>query len=164
MPCNPATTYVLLKKRIPGATAALFERFVRRACGAVNLKGTVNVLITDNSEMRSLNRRFRAKDAATDVLSFPAVPGLPGSWREICDLWRHSRGKRKQLGHTVEDEIKILILHGALHLAGYDHEADNGKMARKEAQLRVGLKLPLALIERAASCSPGAASIRGRRL
>src|SRR5882724_5377767 len=119
---------VLLKKRIPGATAALFERFVRRACGAVNLKGTVNVLITDNSEMRSLNRRFRAKDAPTDVLSFPAVPGLPGK------------------------------------LAGYDHEADNGKMARKEAQLRVGLKLPLALIERAASCPPGAASIRGRRL
>jgi len=156
---------VLLKKRIPGATAALFERFVRRACGAVNLKGTVNVLITDNSEMRSLNRRFRAKDAPTDVLSFPAVPGLPGKLAgDLAISGDIAAENAKQLGHTVEDEIKILILHGALHLAGYDHESDNGKMARKEAQLRVGLKLPLALIERAASCPPGAASIRGRRL
>ena len=156
---------VLLKKRIPGATAALFERFVRRACGTVGLKGTVNVLVTDNSEMRSLNRRFRAKDVATDVLSFPAVPGLPGKLAgDLAISGDMAAENAKQLGHAVEDEIKILILHGALHLAGYDHESDNGKMARKEAQLRVGLKLPVGLIERAASRPPAAASIRGRRL
>jgi probable rRNA maturation factor len=156
---------VLLKKRIPGATGAQFERFVRRACGAVKLKGTVNVLITDNSEMRNLNRRFRAKDAPTDVLSFPAVPGLPGKLAgDLAISLDIAAENAKQLGHTVEDEIKILILHGVLHLAGYDHESDNGKMARKEAQLRVGLKLPVTLIERAASRPPGAASIRGRGL
>jgi probable rRNA maturation factor len=156
---------VLLKKRIPGATAALFERFARRACSAVNLKGTVNVLITDNSEMRSLNRRFRAKDAATDVLSFPAIPGLPGKLAgDLAISGDIAAENAKQLGHTVEDEIKILILHGVLHLAGYDHESDNGKMALKEARLRVGFRLPVALIERAASRPSGAASIRGRRL
>jgi probable rRNA maturation factor len=156
---------VLLKKRIPGVTAALFERFVRRACGAVSLKGTVNVLITDNAEMRRLNRRFRAKDAAADVLSFPAVPGLPGKLAgDLAISGDMALENAKQLGHTVEDEIKILILHGALHLAGYDHESDNGKMARKEAQLRAGLKLPVALIERAASRPTGAASTRGRWL
>jgi probable rRNA maturation factor len=142
---------VLLKKRIPGATAALFERFVRRACGAVKLKGTVNVLVTNNTEMRSLNRRFRGKDAATDVLSFPAIPGLPGKLvGDLAISGDIARENARQFGHTVGDEIKILILHGALHLAGYDHETDHGKMARKEAQLRAMLRLPLALIARAA--------------
>jgi len=116
-------------------------------------------LITHNSEMRSLNRRFRAKDAATDVLSFPAVPGLPGKLAgDLAISGDLAAENAKQLGHTLEDEIKILILHGALHLAGYDHETDNGKMARKEAQLRVGLRLPVALIARTA-----AASTRGRK-
>jgi len=148
---------VLLKKRIPGATAALFERFVRRACGAVKLKGTVNVVITSNPEMRSLNRRFRGKDAATDVLSFPAAPGLPGGLAgDLAISGDIAAANAKQLGHSIEEEIKILILHGTLHLAGYDHETDNGKMARKEAQLRLGLKLPVALIARAASQSPTA--------
>jgi probable rRNA maturation factor len=155
---------VLLKKRIPGSTAALFERFVRQACGAVKLKGTVNVLITHNSEMRSLNRRFRAKDAATDVLSFPAVPGLPGKLAgDLAISGDLAAENAKQLGHTLEDEIKILILHGALHLAGYDHETDNGKMARKEEQLRVGLRLPVALIARTARARPTRASTRGRK-
>jgi probable rRNA maturation factor len=140
---------VLLKKRIPGATTALFERFVRRACGALKLKGTVNVVVTSNPEMRSLNRRFRGKDAATDVLSFPAVPGLPGGLAgDLAISGDIAADNAKQLGHKIEDEIKILILHGALHLAGYDHETDNGKMARKEAQLRVDLKLPITLIAR----------------
>jgi probable rRNA maturation factor len=143
---------VLLKKRIPGASAAQFERFVRRACAAAKLKGTVNVVITNNSEMRSLNRRFRGKDAATDVLSFPSVPGLPGGLTgDVAISGDIAARNAKQLGHPVEDEIKILILHGALHLAGYDHETDNGKMARKEAQLRLGLKLPVALIARTAA-------------
>jgi probable rRNA maturation factor len=155
---------VLLKKRIPGSTAALFERFVRRACGAVKLKGTVNVLITHNSEMRSLNRRFRARDAVTDVLSFPAVPGLPGKLAgDLAISGDLAAENAKQLGHTLEEEIKILILHGALHLAGYDHETDNGKMARKEAQLRVGLRLPVALIARTAAARAGADSTRGRK-
>jgi probable rRNA maturation factor len=157
------STMVLLKKRIPGASAALFERFVRRACGAVKLKGTVNVVITSNPEMRSLNRRFRGKDAATDVLSFPAVPGLPGGLvGDLAISGEIAADNAKQLGHTVEDEIKILILHGALHLAGYDHETDRGKMARKEAELRVGLKLPMTLIARTDQ-QAGAASTRRRK-
>src|SRR5882672_5613424 len=143
---------VLLKKRIPGTTAALFERFVRRACGAVRLKGTVNVLITNNLEMRSLNRRYRGTDIATDVLSFPAAPGLPGKLAgDLAISGDIATENAKQFGHAIGDEIKILILHGALHLAGYDHETDAGKMARKEARLRLALKLPVALIARTAS-------------
>jgi len=144
---------VLLKKRIPGADEASLARFLRRASGAAKLSGTVNVLITNDREMRSLNRRFRSKDSATDVLSFPAAPGLPGGvpGKLAGDLAISAdiAGRNaRQFGHPVVDEIKILILHGVLHLAGYDHERDNGKMARKEARLRKALELPDSLILR----------------
>ena len=155
---------VLLKKRIPGVTAAGLERFVRRACATVKLVGTVNVLITHNLEMRSLNRRFRGKDAATDVLSFPAVPGLPGKLAgDLAISGEIATENAKQFGHTVGDEIKILILHGALHLAGYDHETDKGAMARKEARLRVTLKLPVTLIARTSARATISASPTRRR-
>jgi probable rRNA maturation factor len=140
---------VLLKKRIPGATAAWFERSVRRAGRAVKLTGSVNVLITNDREMRSLNRRFCGKDAATDVLSFPAAPGLPGKLAgDLAISADIAADNAKQFGHTVGEEIKILILHGVLHLAGYDHERDGGRMAKKEEQLRAALKLPVTLISR----------------
>ena len=143
---------VLLKKRIPGVTEEALERFVRRACGAVKLTGAVNVLITNDREMRGLNQRFRGKDVATDVLSFPAAPGLPGKLAgDLAISADIAAENAKQFGHTVVEEIKILILHGALHLAGYDHETDSGQMARKEACLRLALKLPVTLIARTKS-------------
>ena len=148
-PHDPCALMVHLKKRIPGATAAALERFVHKTCGAVKLKGTVNVLVTNNAEMRTLNRRFRGKDAPTDVLSFPAVPGLPGKLAGDLAISGEIAGENaRKLGHTAEEELRILILHGTLHLAGYDHETDKGTMARKESRLRVALKLPVALIAR----------------
>ena len=143
---------VLLKKRIPQVTEPVFERFVRRTCAAVKIRGSVNVLITNNREMRTLNRRFRDKDAATDVLSFPAVPGLPGKLAgDLAISGEIAAENSRHFGHSIEDEIKILILHGVLHLAGYDHESDSGEMARKEKRLRTALRLPPSLIVRAAS-------------
>ena len=140
---------VLLKKRVPGADETSLARFVRRSAGAAELLGTVNVLITNNREMRSLNRRFRGKDTATDVLSFPAAPGLPGRLAGDLAISADIAGRNaRQFGHPVADEIKILILHGVLHLAGYDHENDGGRMARKEARLRKALRLPTGLISR----------------
>ena len=146
---------VLLKKRIPQATEAVLKRFVRRACAAVKLSGTVNVLITNDREMRTLNRRFRGKDAATDVLSFPAVPGLPGKLAgDLAISAEIATENSKQFGHSVPDEIKILILHGVLHLAGYDHETDSGQMAREEQRLHTALKLPPSLIARSTFPAP----------
>ena len=69
---------VILKKRVPRVEAKVVERFVRRACRAVKLVGSVDVLITNDREMRTLNQRYRGKDSATDVISFPSTPGLPG--------------------------------------------------------------------------------------
>ncbi len=99
--------------------------------------------------MRQLNRRFRRKDKATDVLSFPA--GNQFSELSAGDLAISAQiaaANARRMGHSTSNEIKVLILHGMLHLAGYDHETDNGEMAREEQRLRKSLGLPTALIER----------------
>jgi probable rRNA maturation factor len=109
----------------------------------------VNVLVTTNRKMQALNSRFRKKDAATDVLSFPAAPN-PGTEiaGDIAISAEMAVRNAKRWGHSEVEEIKILALHGILHLAGFDHERDNGEMAREEARLRNTLGLPAALIER----------------
>lgn len=99
--------------------------------------------------MRSLNRRFRRKDRTTDVLSFPAETETQKvSAGEIAISAEIASQNARILGHSPAVEIKILILHGVLHLRGYDHECDNGEMARYEKRLRAKLRLPLGLIER----------------
>ena len=114
---------------------------------AVGIRGEVNVLITSNDKVRYLNRQFRGKDKATDVLSFPAAQNgkVAGDIAISRDIARHNA---KMLGHTLTTEVKILLLHGLLHLAGYDHESDKGEMAALEQKLRAKLKLPSGLIER----------------
>jgi len=143
---------VILRKTVAGLSRASLGHFVMRARRAVGLSGTVSVLVTSSSQVRRLNRRFRGKDKATDVLSFPARPlgagesrGLAGDIAISADIAAHNAGR---LGHSAAEEVKILLLHGMLHLAGFDHERDNGAMARKEAKLRQAFRLPVALIER----------------
>jgi probable rRNA maturation factor len=140
---------VILRKSVVGLSDTGLAQFVVRASRASKLKGTVNVLVTGSAELRSLNRRFRAKDQPTDVLSFPPGPsfvnGVAGDIAISADI---ARQNARRLGHSAADEIKILTLHGVLHLVGYDHEHDDGAMARREAALRRSLGLPLGLIER----------------
>ena len=99
--------------------------------------------------MKSLNRRFRGQDKPTDVLSFPAEPDVRKQFAgEIAISAEIATKNARELGHLPADEIKILVLHGVLHLCGYDHECDNGRMATREKRLREKLHLPLGLIER----------------
>ena len=129
-------------------------RFLTQAQAAVKLRGQVTVLLTTDARLRSLNRRFRGKNKATDVLSFPTDPASPVGARIVGDLAISVPTARRQAaaqGNSLSTEIRILILHGLLHLAGYDHEADSGRMARRERLLRARLRLPLGLIERAAA-------------
>jgi probable rRNA maturation factor len=87
--------------------------------------------------MKALNRRFRGKDKPTDVLSFPAEPDAPKNFAgEIAISAEIAAQNARALGHSPAEEVKILVLHGILHLRGYDHECDNGEMARREQQLR----------------------------
>jgi probable rRNA maturation factor len=137
---------VILKKKLGNITQAALASFVAKARKAAGLRGDVNVLVTSSAELRDLNRRFRKKDKATDVLSFPsAIEGFGGDIAISADI---ARENGKSLGHGVGMELKILVLHGVLHLAGFDHEADHGEMAKRELRLRAQLGLNEGLIER----------------
>jgi probable rRNA maturation factor len=151
---------VIFQKRVADLTELALTRFVARARRAMGLKGAVNILVTSNAEMKSLNRRFRGSDKPTDVLSFPAEPKLPGTAPktvrqdtagEIAISAEIAAQNARALGHSSAHEVKILVLHGLLHLRGYDHECDNGQMARREQQLRAKFRLPVGLIERTKS-------------
>jgi probable rRNA maturation factor len=142
---------VIFEKHVPDLTELGLARFVDRARKATGLKGGVDVLVTSNAEMKALNQRFRGKDAATDVLSFRVaeeqkIPGkLAGEIAISADI---ARRNARALGHGAAEEVKILVVHGILHLRGYDHESDEGQMERQEAKLRAQLRLPIGLIER----------------
>ena len=140
---------VLFQKRVADLSELALDRFLTRCRRAAGLKGAVNVLITSSAQLKSLNRRFLGKDKATDVLSFSAGPDGPKNLAgEIAISAEIASQNARSLGHSAAEEIKLLVLHGVLHLRGYDHECDNGKMARREHLLRAKLRLPLGLIER----------------
>jgi len=145
-----ATRKTASSKNLRLPSARVLARFLTQAQSAVRLKGEVNVLLTTDAYLRRLNRQFRGKNQATDVLSFPAE-GI-GAEKIAGDLAISAPTALKQAveqGHSLSTEIKVLILHGLLHLAGHDHESDNGQMARREVLLRAKLNLPQGLIERA---------------
>ena len=150
------------RKPISNSTRAQgLSRFATQAQRALALIGDVNVSITSSYEMRSLNRRFRGKNKATDVLSFPSQsPGVAG---DIAISLEIAARNADALGHDLATEVKILILHGMLHLAGYDHEIDDGEMQEREATLRQKFKLPVGLIERTHTSSARTIKRRGRR-
>jgi probable rRNA maturation factor len=103
-------------------------------------------LFTDDAELERLNRMFLGNDYPTDVLSFPS--GSPGLLGEIAISVQRAREQARDHGHQTADEIRILMLHGVLHLIGMDHEGDRGSMARVEKKWRQVFELPAGLIER----------------
>lgn len=145
-----------------GLTAWLTRLVPRR------VSGHLTVALVSDARMRALNREFRRQDYATDVLSFPAsaegpggagAAGPPDSGRprraaELGDVvvaTGVARRQARQAGHSERTELRVLALHGLLHLLGYDHEepADAGTMARIERQWRRKGGLPAGLIDRA---------------
>jgi probable rRNA maturation factor len=129
------------------------------------MRERVNVLVAGSMELRSLNRRFRGVDKPTDVLSFPSLTigrrqpnPIAGDVVISADI---ARENADILGHSLADEVKILTLHGILHLAGFDHENDRGEMAKKERQLRQRLRLETGLIERMETIA-APRSVRGK--
>jgi probable rRNA maturation factor len=142
-----------------GLSRAGLARFLNRARAAVGLEGEVHVLLADDATLMRLNRRFRGKNKATDVLSFPAwdasvgdssVPAGNGSGvaGDLAISLETAARQARQFGHTLRDEVRVLLLHGVLHLAGFDHEADGGEMAAREGKLRRELRVEMSLIAR----------------
>jgi probable rRNA maturation factor len=140
-----------------GLSAAGLGRFLRAAQRAVGLEGEVHVLLADDATLRRLNRTFRGKDKVTDVLSFPAGPTTvffgdpdgPGLAGDLAISLETATRHAAKFGHALRDEVRVLLLHGVLHLAGFDHETDAGEMAAREAELREKLGLAAGLIARA---------------
>jgi probable rRNA maturation factor len=112
----------------------------------VRARGAVTVAVVSDARVRALNRRYRRKDAATDVLSFPADE--PGELGDVVIAAGVAGRQARSAGHPVAVELRVLALHGLLHLLGYDHERDDGRMARLERRLRVKGGLREGLIER----------------
>jgi probable rRNA maturation factor len=128
------------------------NQFLTRARDALGLAGELSVLLTGDEKLRALNLQFRGMDKPTDVLSFPA-PAEAANGAQGGDLaisLDTASTQAAQHGHSLQIEIKILILHGLLHLAGYDHEHDQGQMRRRENLLRKQFALPVGLLERSA--------------
>lgn len=131
--------------------------FVVRARHAAFLSGTVSVVLTSDRAIKKLNRHFRGLDHATDVLSFPAAPLPDNAARadaeqivggDLALSVDAAARQAKRFGHTLPTELKILLLHGLLHLAGHDHETDSGEMDAAEEKLRRRFRLPVTLIAR----------------
>jgi probable rRNA maturation factor len=109
-------------------------------------------IITGDPEMRRLNREFRGQDHATDVLSFPAAPGFDAPYLgDLAISIQRARAQARRFGHEAEEEVRILMLHGLLHLMGMDHENGDGRMDRAERRWRLRLGLSCGLIERVRS-------------
>jgi probable rRNA maturation factor len=120
------------------------EKFTEALCRRLRIEERAfSILLTGDRKIRGLNRRYRHKDKPTDVLSFPAAEGemIPHGAEEwgygdIVISVEAAQRQARERGHGLEKELEILILHGLLHLLGFDHENDRGQMRRKELRLQ----------------------------
>jgi probable rRNA maturation factor len=140
-------------KKLPAASALGkrdLNQFLVKATEALGLAGDFSVLLTGDEQLRAMNLQFRGLDKPTDVLSFPALPVAAncGQGGDLAISLDTAAIQAADHGHTLQMEVKILILHGLLHLAGYDHERDQGQMRRRESLLRKQFALPAGLVER----------------
>ncbi len=138
----------LLRVEVVGAGTGAdgLSRWLRRVAPA-RARGHLTVALVADGRVQELNRDFRHMDTATDVLSFPADE--PGTLGDVVIARGVARRQARVAGHDLPTEIRVLALHGLLHLLGYDHEDDGGRMARLEARLRRKGGLREGLIERA---------------
>ena len=175
---SPEGSTVLFRRVPPDVRPRALTHFARKLQTEIAAGRRFDCLITGDAELRRLNQEYRGKDSTTDVLSFPAVP-LPrgrGSGRaaqptadpeptadreprlqgsgerplgDVAISLPRARAQAREFGHTTEQELRVLMLHGLLHLLGMDHETDRGRMARAERRWRKRFGLPNGLIERA---------------
>ena len=137
---------ILNRQRRVRLSLAPLEEFFERVRQELDLpKESVTVQLIGDAAMARLNRGFRHKSGPTDVLSFPAngdgKPAKSGYVGDIAISPETARRNARRYSRTLPDELRILILHGMLHLAGYDHETDRGEMNRVERRLRRRLRV-----------------------
>lgn len=147
-----------------GLSQAGLTRFLHTVQGMTETHGNIDVLLADDRALRRLNRQFRGINKATDVLSFPAPREVAEQHAgDLAISLETAARQAAEHGLTLRDEVRVLLLHGVLHLSGMDHEIDDGEMAGHEAALRRQLRLPAGLIARAAT-RPASGPVRGGRV
>jgi len=149
----PTLIVVLTDQSVPRLRVRGLARWLQ-ATAPSSARGIVSLALVGDRTIRRLNRQFAGRDRVTDVLSFPA--GGPATPRGVVPFLGDivvaagaARRQAKVAGHPVADEVRLLALHGLLHLLGHDHHADGGRMARLEGRLRRKGGLREGLIERA---------------
>ena len=134
------------QKRVRVGLSSL-EKFVRKVKRELHLDGReVSICLVSDAEMARLNKKYRKQNKPTDVLSFPSADAAGRNcgaelFGDIAIAPQVAQRNAKRYGRTLPDELRILILHGVLHLMGYDHESDSGQMERREKLLRRRLGL-----------------------
>jgi probable rRNA maturation factor len=144
-PSDPAIRYFRLPRTVDRNSLEQFAAALRKR---VARGREFACLVTTDGELRRLNREFRRKDYPTDVLSFPTGGAADDYLGDLAISWQRAREQARVFGHAIETEIRILMLHGVLHLTGLDHETDSGNMLRVEKRWRRVFDLPAGLIER----------------
>jgi len=155
-----ATTLIRRQRRVQADWADL-QRFLDLLRSRL-AHSEYSVCVVSDRGIRRYNRLFRSRDEATDVLSFPAGSGRKGTSNYLGDIVISAETARANAAHygvRLEEELKLLALHGVLHLLGHDHETDAGQMARQEQQWAARLGLPQTLLGRA----NGAGPVRGAK-
>jgi probable rRNA maturation factor len=142
---DPASSLIFERapRRLRRRELRAFAERLRREVGGGR---PFSCLLTSDSGIRRLNRKFRGKDEPTDVLSFPAA--RPDFLGDIAISTDRAAEQAREQGHSLDAEIRVLLLHGLLHLTGLDHERDRGRMRRVEQRWRRRLELPAGLLER----------------
>jgi probable rRNA maturation factor len=144
---SPEGSIVLFRRAGNGLPRAELRKFAKQLVLEVAAERQFECLLTDDRELRRLNQSFLGHDYPTDVLSFPS--GMSGGFLgEMAISVNRASEQASEFGHSLTEEIKILMLHGVLHLLGMDHEKDRGAMGRAERRWRKRFGLPKSLIER----------------
>jgi probable rRNA maturation factor len=152
---RPPLTLLVVDERGRSLQRDAFRAWLRRVAPP-RARGVVHIAIVGDARVRALNRKFRGKDAPTDVLSFPPGPhpdkrvrdGVRPFLGDIVIARGVALRQARAAGHQFDTELRILALHGLLHLLGYDHEHDDGRMRRVEERLLRRGGLGEGLIER----------------
>lgn len=155
---DPDGTVVLFRSlpadsRLRASEKNALRSFAHELMANVSEGRAFTCLFTDDRELKKLNSDFLGHDYATDVLSFPSEDAGLG---ELAISVERAIEQARQFGHERTDELRVLMLHGLLHLLGFDHERDRGEMARAERKWRSFFNLPSTLIARASRGTPGA--------
>ncbi len=132
---------VFNRQRALAVDVLSLRRFVEQLSARLSVRAGFSIVLLRDETIRRYNRQFRGKNSPTDVLSFPAEPNSSEPEEYLGDILISVESADRQKRADLPGELKILCLHGLLHLLGFDHETDTGAMRRLEAKIKKEFQL-----------------------